>query len=86
MQQIIQRVIATLAIKQAGVKRYQADSGAVTHIQRFGSAANLNIHLQGERAEVECHPLSGGGSGLAVLLPALQAQFPIARNIGRRSS
>jgi hypothetical protein len=32
-------------IKQAGLKRRQAGIGAVTLIQRFGSAANLNIHL-----------------------------------------
>jgi Putative transposase len=43
--QIIHRVIATFLIKQAGLKRTEADTGAVTLIQRFGSAANLNIHL-----------------------------------------
>jgi hypothetical protein len=32
-------------IKQAGLKPTQADTGAVTLIQHFGSAANLNIHL-----------------------------------------
>ena len=31
--------------KQAELKRCQANTGAVTLIQRFGSAANLNIHL-----------------------------------------
>ena len=30
---------------QAGLKSEEADRGAVTLIQRFGSAANLNIHL-----------------------------------------
>ena len=30
---------------QVGLKADEADSGAVTLIQRFGSAANLNIHL-----------------------------------------
>ncbi len=30
---------------QAGLIRAQAHTGAVTLIQRFGSAANLNIHL-----------------------------------------
>jgi ribosomal protein S27E len=43
--QIIHRVIATFLIKQAGVRRSEAHTGAVTLIQRFGSAANLNIHL-----------------------------------------
>jgi len=32
-------------LKQAGLKRATANTGAVTLIQRFGSAANLNIHL-----------------------------------------
>jgi len=40
--QIIHRVIATHLIKQAGIKRSEAATGAVTLIQRFGSAANLN--------------------------------------------
>ena len=43
--QVIHRVIATFLIKQAGQKHDQAHTGAVTLIQRFGSAANLNIHL-----------------------------------------
>ena len=30
---------------QAGLKAAESDSGAVTLIQRFGSTANLNIHL-----------------------------------------
>jgi len=43
--QIIHCVIATFLIKQSGLKRGQAHTGVVTLIQRFGSAANLNIHL-----------------------------------------
>jgi hypothetical protein len=43
--QVIHRVIATFLIKQAKLKRRQASTGAVTLIQRFGSAANSNIHL-----------------------------------------
>ena len=42
---IIHRVIARFLIQQAGLKGSQACSGAVTLIQRFASAANLNIHL-----------------------------------------
>ena len=41
---IAHRVIATFLIKQAGFKRAEAATGAVTLIQRFGSAANLNKH------------------------------------------
>ena len=43
--QVISRAISTFLIKQAGFKRPDAQTGAVTLIQRFGSAANLNIHL-----------------------------------------
>jgi hypothetical protein len=43
--QVIHRAISTFLIKQAGLKRSEAQTGAITLIQRFGSAANLNIHL-----------------------------------------
>ncbi len=43
--QIIHRVIHTFLIKQAHVKRIEAASGAITLIQRFGSAVNLSIHF-----------------------------------------
>jgi ribosomal protein S27E len=42
---LIHRVIARFLIQQAGLKGSEAHTGAVTLIQRFGSAANLNIHL-----------------------------------------
>ena len=45
--QVIHRALATFVIHQAGLTRAQAQTGAVTLIQRFGSAANLNIHLHG---------------------------------------
>ena len=41
---IVYRCIATHLIKQAGFSRKSARTGAVTLIQRFGSALNLNIH------------------------------------------
>jgi len=43
--QVVHRVIARSLLDQAGLKAAQADSGAITLIQRVGSAANLNIHL-----------------------------------------
>jgi hypothetical protein len=42
---IIHRVIHTHLLKQTQLKREAAASGAITLIQRFGSAANLNTHL-----------------------------------------
>jgi len=43
--QVVHRVIARFLLRQAGVKAGKADSCAVTLIGRFGSAANLNVHL-----------------------------------------
>ena len=42
---IVNRSISTHLTKKAGVKATQAQTGAVTLIQRFGSALNLNVHF-----------------------------------------
>ena len=42
---IIHRVISTYLIKKAGFSKKTARTGAVTLIQRFGSALNLNVHF-----------------------------------------
>ncbi len=42
---IVYRVIATYLIKKAWFSRKTARTGAVTLIQRFGSALNLTIHF-----------------------------------------
>ena len=42
--QVVQRVLTRFLLDQAGLKADEADSGAVTLVQRFGPAANLNIH------------------------------------------
>ena len=42
---VVQRVIARHLLDAAGLKADDGHGGAVTLIQRFGSAANLNIHL-----------------------------------------
>ncbi len=42
---IVNRVISTHLIKKAGFNKTQAHTGAVTLIQRFGSALNLNVHF-----------------------------------------
>jgi hypothetical protein len=39
------RCIATHLIRKAGLSRRNAQTGAVTLIQRFGSALNLKIHF-----------------------------------------
>ena len=42
---IVHRSIAGHLIKKAGFTRKRARTGAVTLIQRFGSALNLNVHF-----------------------------------------
>ena len=42
---LVHRVIAGWLADQAGVERARAQCGAVTLIQRFGSALNLNVHF-----------------------------------------
>ena len=43
--QVVQRVVARHLLDGVGLKGDEGHGGAVTLIQRFGSAANLNIHL-----------------------------------------
>ena len=45
VMQIIHRAISTHIVNKAGFTNKQAKTGAVTLIQRFGSALNLNIHF-----------------------------------------
>ena len=40
---IIHRAVGSFLIRQTGVKRNDAASGAITLIQRFGRAANLKM-------------------------------------------
>ena len=42
---IVYRTLATHLIHKAGYKKSEAHTGAVTLIQRFGGALNLNIHF-----------------------------------------
>jgi hypothetical protein len=43
--QVVQRVVERHLLGRTGLKSDEGQGGAVTLIQRFGSAANLNIHL-----------------------------------------
>ena len=42
---IVTRLISTHLIQKGGAKHSTARTGAVTFIQRFGSALNLNVHF-----------------------------------------
>ena len=81
---IVHRVIASFLIKQAGLKRAEAQSGAVTLIQRFGSAANLNIHIHGLVLDGVFRITEGGPEFHAVRAPTVeQLQALLIRMIKR---
>jgi len=65
--QVVQRVVARYLLDHAGLKPDEGHGGAVTLIQRFGCAANLNIHLH-------CLVLDGvyrcGADGVPVFVQA----------------
>ena len=46
LTQVVQRVLTRHLLGRAGLKADEGHGGALTLIQRFGSAANLNIHLR----------------------------------------
>jgi Putative transposase len=43
--QVVQRVVTRHLLDGVGLKADEGHSGVVTLTQRFGSAANLNVHL-----------------------------------------
>jgi hypothetical protein len=60
---IVYRCIATHLIKKAGFSRKTAQSGAITLIQRFGSALNVHFHmlfLYGVSSVPTAHCVSAG--------------------------
>ncbi len=66
--QMVQRVVTRHLLDGVGLKGEEGHGGAVTLIQRFGSAANLNIHLH-------CLVLDGvyrcGADGVPVFVEAV---------------
>ena len=59
---IIHRAISTHLVNKAGFTNKQAKTGAVTLIQRFGSALNLNIHFHMLFLEGAINKNSWGGT------------------------
>jgi len=68
---IVHRVITGFLVEQAGLRRGAAEAASVTLIERFGSAANLNMQLHGlvleggaahrGRTRLPCGPLGQDG-------------------------
>ena len=64
---IVTRAVSTHLVHQAGFKKKDAHTGAVTLIQRFGSALNLNIHSAVHGCTAE-----GGGVSCGLELQTIQ--------------
>ncbi|MBC7729906.1 MAG: TRAP transporter large permease subunit, partial [Microbacteriaceae bacterium] len=60
---------------QAGLKPDEADSGAVTLIERFGSAANPNIHLH-------CLVLGTALDGISMIVLTSAVVLPMIQKAG----
>ena len=75
---IVYRTIATHLTHKAGYKNSTAHTGAVTLIQRFGSALNLNIHfdVQG-RTNIAPH----GRAGATTCCFSIRCWFFIRKSI-----
>ncbi len=67
---IVHRAINTHLIQQTQVKRKDAATGAITLIQRFGSAANLNTHLHALVLDGVYSTAGSGGEETPVFIPA----------------
>jgi len=64
---IVYRAISAHQIKKTGFSRQTAQTGAVTLIQRFGSALNLNVHFHGAHP---CAPPCGRPAVVQIGYPA----------------
>jgi hypothetical protein len=76
--EIIHRAISTHIMSRAGFTNKQAKTGAVTLIQHFGSALNLNIHfhmlfLEGDLSE---NPW-GGTTFSRIKAPSYEGSKPL---------
>jgi len=54
---VVQRVIARDSLRQARLPPQQADTGALSLIQRFGATAHLNVHLDCRLMQARALPL-----------------------------
>jgi hypothetical protein len=82
---IVYRVISMHLVRKAGYSRKKARTGAVTLIQRFGSALNLNIHFHMLFLDgVYVDHLDGSVRFRRVSAPTTQELTQLSQTIARR--
>jgi ribosomal protein S27E len=85
VMQIIHRAISTHIVNKAGCTTKQAKTGAVTLIQRFGSALNLNIHFHMLFLEGAINENSWGGTTFTrIKAPSHQEMLELVHTISHR--
>ena len=85
---LVYRCLSSWVIKQAGLSRKTGQTGAVTLIQRFGSALNLNLHyhllfLDGAYTQGDSHRLEFRRSREPTSAELTALAETLARRIGR---
>jgi hypothetical protein len=85
VMQIIHRAISTHIVNRAGFSNKQAKTGAVTLIQRFGSALNLNIHFHMLFLEGAINENAWGGTTFTrIKAPSHQDMVELVHTISHR--
>ena len=92
---IVYRAIAAHLIRKAGLTQATARTGAITLIQRFGSALNLNIHFHRLVLDGVYVPGQGGPqfrrlpppstAEIEVLLARITRRIAVGPNEGRKA-
>jgi hypothetical protein len=82
---IVHRAISTYIVNRAGFSNKQAKTGAVTLIQRFGSALNLNIHFHMLFLEGAIRENSRGGTTFTrIKIPCHNDMVELVHTISHR--
>jgi hypothetical protein len=82
--QVVYRTIAAFQIKRAGYRSGEASHGAVTLIQRFGSALNLNVHFHLLMPDGVFLPESGSARFRALAAPSPEELEALVQRIAVR--
>jgi hypothetical protein len=81
---VVYRTIAAFQRHRAGFRRAEADRGAVTLIQRFGSALNLNVHFHMLVPDGVCRCTSGTPEFVRIAVPTAQQLQTLGERISAR--
>jgi hypothetical protein len=82
--EVVYRMIAAFQRRRAGYRRREADCGAVTLIQRVGSALNLNVHFHMLVPDGVYRSTAGGPEFVRTPAPTLKQLQALVERISER--